>query len=51
MGKMCKHTEYNNIILFAVLLESVGIMAFVAVQNQKTVYTRFPTFGVFVKMF
>jgi hypothetical protein len=51
MGKVCKHTKYNNIILFAILLENVRIIAFVAVQDQKTVYTRFPTFGIFVKVF
>jgi hypothetical protein len=31
---MRKHTKCNDLILFAMLLESVGIMAFVAVQNE-----------------
>jgi hypothetical protein len=48
---MCKHTKCDNLVLFAVLLESVGMMAFVTVQDQKAVYIRFPAFGVFVKMF
>ena len=50
MRRVRRHTESNNLVLLAVLLEFEGVVALVAINNEQTIASHGPPLCVRIKV-
>lgn len=50
MGRMRRHTQSNNIVFFAVILENLRLVTLVAIDNKESIGAYNPVFCTIVKV-